>query len=217
MSVLKLAVFDWDGTIMDSAARIVACFQAAADDIGVARPQPEKVRQMIGLDLSEAWQRIKPDEPQAVIDALVAGYRQHFLAKNGVSMPLYDGVAEGLQRLDEAGILLAVATGKSRRGLDRAFSELEFSPLFVASRCGDETFPKPHPQMLLELLEVTGVEASDAVMIGDTSYDMEMARSAGVPSVAVSYGVHAVSQLSPLATHGVVDSFSEVIDTVLSQ
>jgi len=205
-----LIVFDWDGTLMDSEAKIVRCMQGAAHDAGIPDPGAERIRHIIGLGLKEAMETLFPDEPPAQRAALVEHYRRHFLEIDDTAMPLFPGVAEGLARLADQGFLLAVATGKSRRGLDRVLDESGMRRLFAASRCADEAHSKPHPQMLEEILDVTGIEAPRTIMIGDTVYDMQMARHAGVAGLAVSYGVHACEQLLEHGALACLDSFPEV-------
>jgi phosphoglycolate phosphatase len=205
-----LIVFDWDGTLMDSEARIVRCMQGAARDLGVADPGPAAIRHIIGLGLTEAMATLFPEESADSRAALTDRYRIHFLEQDNTPMLLFPGVHEGLTALAGQGFLLAVATGKSRRGLDRVFDETGTRELFVASRCADEAFSKPHPRMLEEILEVTGVAAGRTIMVGDTVYDMQMAGNANVPGLGVSYGVHPREQLLAHGALACMDSFPEV-------
>ena len=205
-----LIVFDWDGTLMDSVAKIVRCMQAAAADTGVADPGVAAIRDIIGLGLDAAMQVLFPDQAPAQRARLVERYRKHFVELDTTITPLFPGVAEGLAQLRAQGCLLAIATGKARRGLDRVLDETGMRPLFASSRCADETLSKPHPQMLEEILAETGVESGRALMVGDTVYDMEMARNAKVAGLAVSYGVHARARLLEYGARACVDSFSEV-------
>lgn len=191
----RLLVFDWDGTLMDSQARIVACFQSAADDLGVAVPDARRARDVIGLGLPEATGRLFPELDAATVTRVVDRYRFHFLGNHPTPSDLFPGVVETLEGLAQAGYLLGIATGKGRRGLDAALRETGLGRLFHASRCAGEAFSKPHPQMLEEVMEALGAGPEDTLMIGDTEYDMQMARSAGVPGLAVSYGVHEPSRL----------------------
>lgn len=206
----QLLVFDWDGTLMDSSARIVRCFQKAAADIGVEPPPASAVESIIGLNLQQAWAKLMPEAEAETRARMQERYRAHFLYLDDTEMPLYCGVEEGLAALNEQGYLLAVATGKSRRGLEQALEMTGLKDCFATSRCGDEAFSKPHPQMLLEILEWTGVEAARAVMIGDTVYDMELARNASVAGLAVGYGVQPANKLAALASAGVYDTFPAV-------
>jgi phosphoglycolate phosphatase len=185
----ELIVFDWDGTLLDSAGAIVRAIQSACDDLGLPVPDDARARHVIGLGLSEALQFAVPDLPPARYQAMVDRYRFHYLSGDH-QLTLFAGVREMLARLHAAGHILTVATGKSRLGLDRALDHSGLRPLFQASRCADECHSKPHPQMLDELLAEFGVAAASTVMIGDTSHDLLMARNAGVDSLAVTYGAH---------------------------
>ncbi len=191
----QLIVFDWDGTLMDSEARIVSCMQQAARDLGVAVPPREQARDVIGLGLSEAVQQLFGAQAADHWQALAEAYRHHFLAGNQAPSPMFEGAREVLGDLAEAGHYLAVATGKSRRGLDRVLEETGLGELFIITRSADETFSKPHPQMLLEIMEYVGLEPQQSLMIGDTEYDVQMAANAGVDALGVSYGVHAPERL----------------------
>ena len=205
-----LIVFDWDGTLMDSEAKIVRCMQAAAMDVGVSDPGAAAIRDIIGLGLNEAMQVLFPEQTPVRRDDLVERYRRHFLELDNTGMPLFPGVTQGLTQLTQQGYLLAIATGKARRGLDRVLHETGVRHLFVSSRCADEAYSKPHPQMLEDILDQTGVDAGRALMVGDTVYDMEMARSAKVAGLAVSYGVHARERLLDCGALACLDSFPEV-------
>jgi phosphoglycolate phosphatase len=190
-----LVVFDWDGTLMDSEARIVACIQAAAREAGVTEPSHDAAKDIIGLGLSEAISTLFGGFSAADHVRIVEAYRRHWLAGNTVASPLFSGARELIADLDAAGHLLAVATGKSRRGLDRAFEETGLARHFVVSRCADEAYSKPHPQMLLDILEHTGMEAADTLMVGDTEYDMQMAQNAGSHALGIGHGVHSPERL----------------------
>jgi len=205
-----LIVFDWDGTLMDSEAKIVRCMQAAAVDTGIPDPGADAIRDIIGLGLNEAMQVLFPEQVPVRRAELVERYRRHFLELDTTGMPLFPGVTQGLTQLTQQGYLLAIATGKARRGLDRILDETGMRHLFVSSRCADEAFSKPHPQMLEDILDQTGVEAGRTLMVGDTVYDMEMARSAKVAGLAVSYGVHARERLLDCGALACLDSFPEV-------
>lgn len=205
-----LIVFDWDGTLMDSEAKIVNCIAAAAYDCGIPDPGPAASRHIIGLGLKEALHTLFPDVPGSDRARIADRYREHFLLHDRTETALFPDVAQGLARLADAGYLLAVATGKSRRGLDKVLDETATRHFFTATRCADETASKPHPQMLHELLEVTGSEAGRAIMVGDTTYDMLMARNAGMDGLAVSYGAHARELLLDHAPRACLDSFADV-------
>lgn len=185
----QLIVFDWDGTILDSAGAIVRAIQASCRDLGLAEPADAQARHVIGLGLVDAMRQAVPDLPPARYDEMVARYRHHYLSSDH-ELTLFDGIESLLGELRAAGHMLAVATGKSRIGLERAFDHSGLRPYFQGSRCADECHSKPHPQMLEELIVEFGVDAASTVMIGDTSHDLQMAINAGVDGVAVTYGAH---------------------------
>ena len=183
-----LIVFDWDGTIIDSAATIAESIREASREMGLSIPSVERARHVIGLGLHDALTAAVPDLPAARYPEFVAGYRKHFLARKD-SMQLFEGMKVLLENL-QGKHALAIATGKSRRGLDHDLEFHRLKPLFAASRCADETNPKPDPAMLLELMEELNASKDATLMIGDTSHDLEMARAAGVDALAVTYGAH---------------------------
>jgi phosphoglycolate phosphatase len=191
----ELIVFDWDGTLMDSEVRIVTCMQRAAADAGFSIPSEAAARDIIGLGMTEAVQRLFPDADATGVDALVDAYRGHWLGNRVEPATMFSGARELVSGLHQSGHLLAVATGKSRRGLDKALDESGLGGFFHATRCADETFSKPHPQMLEEILTDLDMSPAAAVVIGDTEYDMQMASSAGVDAVGVSHGVHSTERL----------------------
>jgi len=205
-----LIIFDWDGTLMDSEAKIVRCMQAAAVDVGIPDPGTAAIRDIIGLGLNEAMQVLFPEQAPVRRAELVERYRRHFLELDATDMPLFPGVPQGLTQLTQQGYLLAIATGKARRGLNRVLDDTGMSHLFVSSRCADEAFSKPHPKMLEDILDDTGVDAGRALMVGDTVYDMEMACNAKVAGLAVSYGVHARERLLDCGALACLNSFPEV-------
>ncbi len=191
----QLIVFDWDGTLMDSEARIVACIQQAAADAGLPVPSDAAARDIIGLGLLEAVQRLFPEVGRPDVDGLVDAYRRHWLGEAIEPARMFAGAQQMIEGLHTAGHLLAVATGKSRRGLDKALAESGLGDWFHTTRCADETLSKPHPQMLEEILCDLDTRPQAAVVVGDTEYDMQMAASAGVDAVAVAHGVHAPERL----------------------
>jgi len=208
----ELVIFDWDGTLMDSTQKIANCIKAAARDIGVVEPGDEQAKNIIGLSLVEAMQILFPKLNQTQIQKLVESYKYHFIKGDLTEQKMFDGVEHGLQKLNEAGAFLAVATGKSRAGMSRVFAELDLSHHFAISRCADETRSKPHPQMLHEILDFTGIEPHKAIMVGDTSYDMQMANNAGVDGLGVAYGVHSDAVLRNAKAVDVLTSFEHVMD-----
>src|SRR5262245_48968288 len=205
-----LLVFDWDGTVVDSAGHIVDSIQAACGDLGLAVPSPDQARYVSGLGLADAMARLPPDLPPADYPRLAERYRYHYLAGDH-RVTLFEGLREGIGHLHASGFLLGVATGKSRRGLDRALQDSGLQPFFHLSRCADEGFPKPHPQMLNYLMEMLEVSAERTLMIGDTSHDLEMARAAGVAGLAVSYGAHDDASLRTFAPLACIPSSAELI------
>ena len=205
----ELLIFDWDGTLMDSAGVIVAAIQNACRDLDLAVPADKACRSIIGLGLTEALTALLPGLPVTDHERLVDRYRHHYLGQDH-AIPLFAGVARVLPQLAGRGHLLAVATGKSRRGLQRALEHTGLAHCFTATRCADECLSKPHPAMVLEILEETGVAPQRALVIGDTSHDMLMAQNAGVAGLAVAYGAHDAAELAPCAPLAVLNSFSEV-------
>lgn len=185
----ELIVFDWDGTLLDSAGAIVQAIQASCRDLGLAVPDDNRARHVIGLGLVDAMRHAVPDLRVDQYQAMVDRYRFHYLSGDH-QLTLFDGVPQMLERLRAAGHILAIATGKSRVGLDRALDHSGLRSMFQASRCADECHSKPHPQMLEELTAEFGIAATSTVMIGDTSHDLLMASNAGVDALAVTYGAH---------------------------
>jgi phosphoglycolate phosphatase len=204
----RLVVFDWDGTLIDSPAAIAECIQQASADMGLDIPDRQRASHVIGLGLHDSLRLAVPDLPAARYGEFVALYRKHFLAREE-HMQLFSGIEALLERLSQTHIL-AIATGKSRRGLDRALQAGGLGRYFSASRCADETHPKPHPAMLLELLQQLEIDRSQALMIGDTSHDLEMAKAAGVDALAVSYGAHPEQGLRACGPRGCVCSVKEL-------
>ncbi|CAB1369387.1 HAD-IA family hydrolase [Denitratisoma oestradiolicum] len=204
-----LIVFDWDGTLMDSAGAIVSAIQLAAQDLGFEPPSDARARHVIGLGLIDALSLALPDlEPQRYGE-MSERYRHHYLSRD-LDLSLFVGVAEMLEELSRAGHLLAVATGKSRVGLDRALRVSGLGDFFHGTRCADECFSKPHPQMLEELMAEFGILPGATLMIGDTTHDLQMARNAGVPALAVSYGAHARQALETEAPLHCADTVPEL-------
>jgi phosphoglycolate phosphatase len=195
-----LIAFDWDGTLFDSTAIITRCIQAAVVDVGGRKPSDQDAAYVIGLGLMQALAHAAPDVPPSKYPELGARYKYHYTAhQNDIS--LFDGILPLLAELKARNYVLAVATGKSRRGLNEVLKTSELQGLFHASRTADETAGKPHPLMLQELMQEFGVPAQRVLMVGDTTHDLQMALNAGCPSVGVSYGAHepaAFAELKPL-------------------
>lgn len=210
-----LIAFDWDGTLYDSTRLIVRCIQAAVVDVGGARPSENDAAWVIGLGLAEALARAAPDVPKERYAELGARYRHHYLQHQD-DLVLFDGVLPMLDALRVRGHKLAVATGKSRRGLNEALATVALRDRFDASRTADETFGKPHPRMLLELMDELEVPAERTLMIGDTTHDLQLAINAGCASVGVSYGAHEPGEFDALAplhvAHSVVGLSQWLVD-----
>ncbi|WP_043316106.1 HAD-IA family hydrolase [Microbulbifer sp. HZ11] len=207
-----LVILDWDGTVCNSEARIVSCMQRAANRAGLPVLEPAAIGNIIGLGLPEAIAALFPEAHSEQRTDLRDYYADEWLAARGEPLPLFDGVLATLDKLLGAGHELAVATGKSRRGLSREFEDHGVGHLFVTSRCADETASKPNPTMLREIIAETGAPLSGAVMVGDTEYDLRMASAINMPSIGVSYGVHSRERLHECGPQRVIDHFSELLE-----
>ncbi len=205
-SPYKLVVFDWDGTLMDSAGDIVEAIQQSIAAMQLPARDDRSVRRMIGLGLEDAFGRLFPDIERSALLQVADEYRRRFGARPRVYGQAFPGVEAMLDELAGAQRQLAVATGKSRRGLDKALTTTGWQARFVATRCADETEPKPSPRMLHELLDELQLSPGQALMIGDTTYDMEMARQAGMDAVAVGWGVHEVDELAEAGALSVLET-----------
>jgi phosphoglycolate phosphatase len=209
-----LIIFDWDGTILDSSDKIVACMQEGARSFGIPECTAEQIRNIIGLELSVAIAFLYPDLGPRGVEEMRAAYVRSFIVADEQPCLLFEGVEEGLQALKSAGHDLCVATGKSRRGLDRVFSHLPICSLFSASRCADEAASKPDPLMLQQLCVERGFTPAQAIMVGDTEYDLEMASRFAMPSIGVSYGAHSVERLRRWQPLEVIDQFDQLFALV---
>lgn len=209
MKRYELIVFDWDGTLMDSAAAIVRSIRAACADLDLPDPGEERARHVIGLGLADALQHAVPELPPARYPQMIERYRHHYLSRDH-ELVLFAGIGGLVGELAAAGHLLAVATGKSRIGLDRALQHSGLGSYFHSSRCADECFSKPHPQMLEELIAEFGVSPERTLMIGDTSHDLQMAGNAGVDALAVTYGAHSHEFLAGHAPLACLHSVGEL-------
>jgi len=211
----QLVIFDWDGTLVDSTGRIVDSMQLAAAEVGLPVVPDSAVQNIIGLGLPEALRTVWPGIHDEQLDAMTQVYARNFVYDSKVSMDFFSGVAELLPALRSQGRLLAVATGKSRKGLSRMFTELfvDGAPVgeqFAASRCADETRSKPDPLMLRELLSELDVEVDRAVMVGDTSWDLDMAAAIGMDTVAMSHGAHDDAALKACGPKTICHSIAEL-------
>lgn len=205
-----LLIFDWDGTLSDSTGKIVSCVQTAAAELGMPALADDTIKNIIGLSLVEAMAILYPAYSQADVERLAQCYSSHFLADTTPSA-FFQGVESTLKRLKVAGFQMAIATGKSRKGLNRVLGNLGWENYFDATKCADETASKPHPLMLSQLLQEFGLQPEEAVMVGDTEYDMSMARSAGMARIAVSYGAHHVDRLRPYDPVLCMDEFEQML------
>jgi phosphoglycolate phosphatase len=205
-------VFDWDGTLCNSTPKIVRCMKLAAHKVFLPERDDAEVLNIIGLGLPEAIELLYPGINTAAAKALKEAYSLYFIEDEVNPAHLFAGVEETLFWLRDQGFHLAVATGKSRRGLNRVLEQMGLANFFHASRCADETASKPNPQMLNELLVEMGYTADAAVMVGDTEYDMKMAQDAGVPRIAVTYGAHHVNRLVTYEPRLCVDHFPRILE-----
>ncbi|MDX1592658.1 MAG: HAD-IA family hydrolase [Gammaproteobacteria bacterium] len=206
----ELLVFDWDGTVMDSAARIVTCIESTIADLGLEPRSREQIRHIIGLSMNRAIETLYPGCDAAFHDRMIEGYRHHYLVADPTPSLPFAGSAETLARLHRSGYLMGVATGKSRRGLDQVLVDTGFGDYFHATRCADEAPSKPHPGMLEQLFDELGVTPGRALVIGDTLFDLEMARNAGADAVAVTYGAHPRERLEEAAPLAYLDDIRDL-------
>lgn len=213
MTHIKLLVFDWDGTLADSTAMIVASMQAAFTNCAMQTPAESRIRQIIGLSLGEAIHRLAPDMPDDVLGVVETEYRKMFVTTPHRTT-LFDGVRDVLTHCRAANIELAIATGKGHSGLTRALQEAKLNQVFNFIRTADSCASKPSPEMLEEILHESGYSAGEALMIGDTTYDLEMAHAAGMQSVAVTYGAHSEQALRQLNPKHVIDDIRQLPNTL---
>ena len=214
---LELIIFDWDGTLMDSSCRIVSCLQNAAEDVELKVPDAEQARQVIGLNLQDCLLQLFGEISQDQSKQYIERYRHHFYHPRAHEMEMFPGVLEGLKQLDEQGFLLAVATGKGRRGLDPILKQYDLLNFFCVTRCADEAMGKPHPQMLYDILEFTGMDVQQAIMVGDTTYDLQMASNAGMQALAMEYGMHNKSQLAQHKPAAYFSNFPQLMTWLLDE
>jgi phosphoglycolate phosphatase len=206
----KLLIFDWDGTLCDSLSRISYCVVLAAEENGFFLPKSIDPREVIGLGLYESFQVLFDKASDEQITAMCASYSRNFIRVDNDPSPFFDGTLDALNDLKKAGYHLAIATGKSRKGLNRALLAKELTSFFDASRCSDETASKPNPLMLYEILDEINILPEHAIMIGDTVYDLEMATNAGIPSIGVNYGAHSPKRLKKYQPLFCVDRIADI-------
>lgn len=202
----KVVIFDWDGTVVDSVEHIADSLHQAATELGFPALEREAYRDIIGLGIVEALEALYPGISRDEMLAIRDGYARYFFSKQTTPQQVFEGMTQVLADLNACGLACAVATGKSRRGLDQALRTSGLGSHFQVTRCADETRSKPDPAMLLEILEHFGVAPDDAVMIGDTRYDLDMAQRISMPSIGVEWGVHDRGVLQQYGPRAVVDS-----------
>lgn len=207
----RLVVFDWDGTLLDSAGAIVACMRAAAIDLGLPPPDEKIARHVIGLGLHDALSQAMPGVPSSEYQRVAERYRHHYLAQDH-ELSLFAGARELVEELSKTGCLLGVATGKSRLGLNRALETSGLKRYFHATRCADECSSKPAPDMLWEIMDELDTVPEQTLMIGDTIHDLQMAKNAGVGALAVGYGAHSREVLQAERPLGLCDEFAQLTE-----
>lgn len=214
---MKLVLFDVDGTLVDSQNDIVSAMTSAYDAVGLPLPDRERMLSIVGLSLPQAMAQLEPGTAPEIRDRMVEAYKHAYMTRRAAmgagSSPLYPGARAVLDDLaGRADVLLGVATGKSLRGLDALIDSHDLRGMFVTRQVADHHPSKPHPSMILTAMAETGVAVQDTVMIGDTSYDMEMAAAAGVPGIGVTWGYHLPAALG--AAHRIIDGFADLPATL---
>lgn len=209
---VRVVIFDWDGTVMDSVGKIVNSVRIAAERLTLPVPTEHAAKQIIGLSLDPAFKTLFPDSTAAERELLSEHYKDVYSNVDKTPTPLFDGAELVFSTLRQRGYQLAVATGKARRGLDRMFAETKTGHHFVTSRCSDEAQSKPHPQMLQHILSELQLVPAQAVMIGDSRYDLMMAHSIEMPRIGVTHGVHGHAEFAPFNPYAVVDNLKALLD-----
>ena len=212
----KLIVFDWDGTLMDSAAHIVSCLQNAITELSLEPKTDDELKNIIGLGLREAFYALYPKADDQELTSLTNRYREHFFDQTVAPCELFDGARDLIKELEEKEYFLAVITGKGRNGLDKVLKETGMGKHFPITRCADESHSKPHPQMMLDVINYYGVNANEAIMVGDSEYDLQMASNANAHSIAVTYGVHEKQRLLDCKPITSVDSVNDLHQWLLN-
>ena len=213
-SAVSLVIFDWDGTVMDSVGRIVSSMQAAARLSDLVVPSDFDVKQIIGLSLDPAFDTLFPGVCSDKRQQLFNHYRDYYMLHDTTPTPMFDGVEQVLQQLKANNVLLAVATGKARKGLQRMFDETGLGHYFDTSRCADEAHSKPHPDMLQQIVQQLEVNIGHAVMVGDTSHDMKMAQAINMPRIGVTHGVHGRDVLSQFGPRAIIDNIPQLLQVL---
>lgn len=210
MQFSKLIIFDWDGTLMDSVARIVSAMRVTAETVRLSVPEEQAVKDIIGLSLEPALVRLFGQLPDDQKSQFLARYRDEYVDLNTTPTPLFSDAIDTLDALRSSGHGVAVATGKARRGLDRVWQETRVGHLFHGSRCADETCGKPDPEMLHQLMQEFQVSERDTIMVGDSVHDMQMARAAGVHAIGVDFGVHDADRLKAAGAVHVISQLQQL-------
>ena len=210
-STYRVFIFDWDGTLINSHAKIIASLSDAFISCNFIVPNVDQLGRIIGLSIEHSMRVLYPEGDEAAIQALSTAYRRAYVERDRVPCILFDGVESMLKSLHQKGVQLAIATGKSRVGLDRALGRTTLAPLLAVTRCADETASKPNPLMLHEITRELGCDISDCVMIGDSIYDMQMAENAGMDRIAVVSGEYEASHLLPYTPKQILGCSSELI------
>jgi phosphoglycolate phosphatase len=208
--MVKLVIFDWDGTLFDSIDKICLSMLQAGELANAPSRQTDDVKNIIGLSLDKAVSVIWPELNKNECNNIIEHYKYIYRAADQTPPEAYDGVIEVLERLHASNIKMAVATGKSRRGLDRVMTATKTGHYFCATRCADETLSKPHPLMLEQILTELNLSPDQAIMVGDTEYDLNMATNAGMKSIGVTYGAHSKARLKVLRPHGLLNNFNQL-------
>lgn len=209
MQHFDLIVFDWDGTLIDSTGLIAQCIRTAARDLGLPEPEEAAAKHVIGLGLQDATASLFPGVGEAQRLEFALRFRHHYVVRDHEA-PLYPGVPEMLGDLKRDDRFMAIATGKPRAGLDRSLEHTGLKPYFDFTRCADEGFPKPHPEMLERLMDFCAVDRERVLMIGDTTHDLQLAANAGVRALAVNYGAHPADALIAHSPLTVANSVTEL-------
>jgi len=210
----KLLIFDWDGTLVNSSKHIVSSIEHACATTGETFPGREAAENIIGLGMHEAISALFGPRKDDFVEAFRQAYSTYFFARQAHRRDLFPGVMELLELLRSQGFRLAIATGKSRRGMDLALNAMQLGPYFDHVRCADETRSKPDPKMLLELLDAFSLTAEEAIMIGDTEYDMDMAKRINMTKIAVSYGVHNIDRMRAFHLAGIANKPLQLLDLI---
>lgn len=208
--MVKLVIFDWDGTLFDSIAGICNSMLEAGVRVDAPKRQFDDIKNIIGLSLDTAVHTVWPELDDAHRGRLTEHYKEIYVAQDQTAPSAYNGVFELLETLRESGFTLAVATGKTRRGLNRVMGLTQTNDFFATSRCADEALSKPHPLMLEQILAELGHSADEAIMVGDTEYDLNMANNAGMRSVGVTYGAHHQERLEACNPHAIIDDIRQL-------